>query len=153
MVIAVTGDDEDNLVICQVAKLRFGVPVTIARINNPRNEAIFTQMGIDITISATKIIMEHIQQELPAHPPIHLMRLHSMGLEMVEVKIPPGAKTAGKRISDLTLPPESTISLVINKVRGPQVAAGNIVLEEEDEVVAVTKTEHEEALRAALMGS
>ncbi|MBM2827422.1 MAG: portal protein [Dehalococcoidia bacterium] len=142
VVIAVTGDDEDNLVICQVSKIRFRVPVTIARINNPKNEAIFKKMGIDITVSATNVIMEQIQLQLPSHPTLHLMKLHSMGLEVVEVKIPSGAKAVGKQIKDLSLPPDSTISLVINKT-----------LEEDDEVVAVTKTEHEEALREALIGA
>ncbi len=152
LLIAVTGDDEDNLVICQVGKIRFNIPRTIARINNPKNEAIFKRMGIDITISATNVILEHIQQELPSHPLLHLLDLHYFGLEVVEVKIPKGSKTIGKRIRELSLPPDSLLSLVVNKARGPQVASGDTMLDEEDEVLAVTKAEHEVALRAAIMG-
>ena len=151
-IIAVTGDDEDNLVICQVGKLRFSVARTVARINNPKNEAIFKKMGIDITVSATNVILEHIQQELPDHPLLHLMNLHNFGLEVVEVKIPKGSKTVGRRIRELPLPPDSLVSLVINRVRGPQIASGDTVLDEDDEVLAVTRAEHEMTLRNAIMG-
>ena len=66
--VAVTGDDEDNLVACQVAKAKFEVPRTIARINNPKNELIFRQLGIDTTVSATSVILAQIEQELPIAP-------------------------------------------------------------------------------------
>src|SRR3990172_858618 len=94
MVIAVTGDDEDNLVSCQVAKVKFAVPRTIARINNPKNEDIFKRLGIDTTVSATAAILAHIEQELPTHPLIPLLTL-SGGLEIVGLKIPPTAAVVG----------------------------------------------------------
>lgn len=153
VVIAVTGDDEDNLVVCQVAKRKFGVPRAIARINNPRNEGIFKKLGIDATVSATKVIMEHIQQALPTHPLMHLLTLRSQGLEVVDVKIPSGGGAVGKKLKDIPLPPNSILSLVISTVRGPQVPTGETVLEAEDEVVAVTRLEQEDALREALTGS
>lgn len=151
--VAVTGDDEDNLVACQVAKLRFHVPRTIARINNPKNEAIFKTLGIDITISATQVIMEHIQQEFPDHPPIHLMTLRNRGLEVVEVKIPSNARVVGRKVREIALPPESVLSLVISDRRGPIVPNGDTVLEADDEVVAVTRVDQEQSLRRALTGS
>lgn len=151
--IAVTGDDEDNLVACQLAKIKFEVPRTIARINNPKNEEIFKTLGIDITISATQVIMEHIQQEFPDHPTIHLMTLRHRGLEVVEVRIPPGARVAGRKVKDIVLPPESVLSLVINDRRGPVVPNGDTVLEAGDEVVAVTRVDQENALRRALTGN
>ena len=67
MLLAVTGDDEDNLVACQVAKQRFNVDTTVARINNPKNEEIFRRLEVDITVSATSAIMAHIEPELPTH--------------------------------------------------------------------------------------
>src|SRR2546426_6727036 len=82
MVIAVTGDDEDNLVSCQVAKVKFNVPRTIARINNPKNEEIFKHLGIDATVSATSAILAQIEQELPTHRLIPLLHLKH-GLELV----------------------------------------------------------------------
>src|ERR1039457_7135874 len=67
MLIAVTGDDEDNLVSCQLAKHRFKVPRTIARSSNPKNEVLFRKLGVDVTVSSTNVIMEYIQQEVPTH--------------------------------------------------------------------------------------
>ncbi|GAJ22805.1 unnamed protein product, partial [marine sediment metagenome] len=75
MLIAVTGDDEDNLVACQVAKHRFNVPRTVARIRNPKNETIFKKLGIDVTISSTNIILEHIEEEVPTHSLTHLFTI------------------------------------------------------------------------------
>ena len=152
MIIAVTGDDEDNLVICQVAKHKFHVPRTIARINNPQNEAIFKKLGIDVTVSSTNLILEHLELELPSHPLVHLLTLRESGLEVVEVKIPPHSPVVGRRLRDISLPPDSVVALVISKEKQPQVASADTLLEAEDEVVAVTKVEAEAALRAALAG-
>lgn len=105
MLIAVTGDDEDNLVACQVAKHKFNVPRTIARIRNPKNETIFKKLGIDITISSTNIILENIETEVPTHPLTHLLTIRDKGLGIVEVKIPPGSATVGKLVKELSLPP------------------------------------------------
>jgi len=152
MLIAVTGDDEDNLVACQVAKHMFNVPRTIARIRNPKNEAIFKRLGIDVTINNTNIILENIEEEVPTHPLTHLLEIRDKGLEIVEVKIPPDAPTIGKTVKELPLPPESVLSLVIRKSRKPIVPTGATVLQAEDQVIAVTAHESEEALRAALRG-
>ncbi|MFC1963190.1 potassium channel family protein [Chloroflexota bacterium] len=151
MLIAVTGDDEDNLVACQVAKHKFNVPRTIARIKNPRNEAIFKILGIDATVNTTNLILAHIEQELPSHPLIPLLKLKGSGLEVVEIKIPPGAPVVGKKLGDLRLPSESLVSLIIRS-KGPQIPSGDTVIDAEDEVVAVTRPESKEALQAALTG-
>src|SRR3989337_760254 len=109
MVIAVTGDDEDNLVVCQVAKAKFHVPRAVARINNPKNEEIFKKLGIDTTISATAVILAQIEQELPTHPLIPLLTLKGGGLQIVEVKVPPDAQVVGKSIREILLPHQSLI--------------------------------------------
>jgi len=153
MFIAVTGDDEDNLVACQVAKHKFNVSRTIARINNPKNEAIFKKLGIDVTVSSTNIILENIEEEVPTHPLTHLLNIRDKGLEIVEVKIPPDSATAGKAIRELSLPPDSILSLIISKERKPQVPTANTVIQAEDQIIAVTPPEAEEALRAALRGA
>ena len=80
MLIAVTGDDEDNLVACQVAKYKFNVPRTIARIKNPKNEAIFKKLGVDVTVSSTNIILKNIEEEVPTHPLTHLLTIRDKGL-------------------------------------------------------------------------
>jgi trk system potassium uptake protein TrkA len=153
MLIAVTGDDEDNLVACQVAKYKFNVPRTIARIKNPKNEAIFKKLGIDVTVSSTNIILENIEEEVPTHPLTHLLTIRDKGLEIVEIKIPPESATVGKAVKELSLPPESILSLIISKERKPRVPTANTVIQAEDQIIAVTPPESEEALRVALRGS
>jgi len=153
MLIAVTGDDEDNLVACQVAKHKFNVPRTVARIRNPKNETLFKKLGVDITISSTDIILESIETEVPTHPLTHLLTIRDKGLEIVEVKIPPESTTVGKLVKELSLPPGSVLSLIIRKERKPVVPTVNTVLRAGDQVIAVTTPESEEALRATLRGA
>ncbi len=152
MLIAVTGDDEDNLVACQVAKYKFKVPRTIARVRNPKHETLFKKLGIDVTVSSTSIILEHIKYELPSHPLMHLLDIQERGLEIVEVKIPPDSATVGKQVKELSLPPESILSLIIRKGEKPTVPTSSTVLQAEDQIIAVTSPESEDALRAALTG-
>ena len=153
MVIALTGDDEDNLVACQVAKHKFDVPHTVARINNPKNETIFKKLGTDATISSTSVILSHIEQELPSHPLIPLMTLKGGGLEIVEIKIPAEAPVVGRRIRQTLLPQQSLIALVISSDGQPRLPTPDTVIQAGDEVVVVTMLENEEGLRSALLGS
>ena len=113
LVIAVTGEDEDNLVICQVARLRFKVARTIARVNNPQNEELFHRLGINITVSSTKLILSLIEQELPSRPFIPLVKLRSIGMEIVELALLANSPLIGKKIGNINLPPGSTVSLII----------------------------------------
>lgn len=153
MVIALTGDDEDNLVACQVAKHKFNVPHTVARINNPKNENIFRMLGIDATVSSTSVILAHIEQELPSHPLIPLLTLKGSGLEIVEIKIPAEAYVVGKRIREVLLPQQSLITLVVGVDGQPRLPTPEMTIRAGDEVVAVTMRETEEALRSALIGA
>lgn len=153
MLIAVTGDDEDNLVSCQLAKHRFQVPRTIARLRNPRNEEIFKKLGIDITINNTKIILESIEEQVPTHVLTHLLDIRERGLELVEVKIPAGASTVGRPVRELSLPKDTVLSLIIRKSRRPIVPGSNTILQAEDQVIAVTSHEDEEQMRLALRGT
>jgi len=153
MLVAVTGDDEDNLVACQVAKHKFNVPRTIARIRNPRNETLFKQLGVDCTVSSTNIILEHIEEEVPTHPLTHLLTIRDKGLEIVEVKIPTDSTTVGKKVRELSLPKGSTLSLLLRKQRKPIIPKATTTLQAEDQIIAVTTPESEEALRTALTGT
>jgi trk system potassium uptake protein TrkA len=150
--VAVTDEDEDNLVACQVAKHKFNVPRIIARIGNPKNEALFKKLGIDVTVSTTNLILEYVGQEVPTHPLIHLRELMKGELEIVEVKIPSTSTAVGKQVRELPLPPGSVLSLII-KEEGVQVPTPYTTLEGEDRVIAVTKPELEQALRTILTGS
>jgi trk system potassium uptake protein TrkA len=152
IVAAVTGDDEDNLVVCEIAKHR-GVTRSIARINNPRNELLFKKRGIETTISATQVILAQIEQEIPTHDTlISLLQLHS-GLELVEVRIPEMAPVVGRPIRDILLPPESLISLIVDPGGMPRMPSSDTRLNAGDAVVVVTRKESEDALREALIGS
>lgn len=152
MVVAVTGDDEDNLVICQVAKKKFNVPRTIARINNPKNEPIFKKLGIDVTVSSTNLILEHIEMEVPTHPLVHLLELKAQGLEIVDIKISPTSPAVGKQLKDLPMPSNSVISLHLSQRHGPSIPRGDSVLEAGDAIVAVTTPESEGLLKEILAG-
>ena len=152
MLIAVTGDDEDNLVACQVAQHIFKVPHTIARIKNPRHRLLFEKLGIDKTVSSTELILAHIEQDLPSHPLVPLLKLSGDVLEMVEVKIPSDSKMVGKKLSALRLPENSLVCLIVGKTKGPYIPSPDTILEAEDEVVAVTESGVEDKLRSALTG-
>src|SRR5579872_3383240 len=104
VVIAVTGEDEDNLVICQMAKRRFKVGRTIARLNNPKNELLFQKLGIDITVSPTKAILWLIEVELPGYTFVPLMTLRRAGLEIIEMHVPAESPIVGKSLNSINLP-------------------------------------------------
>jgi len=153
ILIAVTGDDEDNLVACQVAKHKFNVPRTIARIGNPNNETLFKKLGIDVTISSTNIILEHIEEKLPTHSLVHLLAIEDSGQEVVEIKIPPDSAVVGKSIRKLQLPENSQLALVIRKSGKHRIPTLNTIIQAEDRIIALTNADSEEALRAALRGN
>lgn len=151
VVAAVTGHDEDNLVIAQVAKLRFHVPRTVARINNPRNEFIFNRLGIDATVSATQIILSFIQQSIPEHPFVHLLTLQEGGIEFVELQVTEGAPAANMRAGDVALPEDTAVPILIREGRPIVVHAETVILVN-DRLVAVTTGQQEAVLREQLLG-
>jgi trk system potassium uptake protein TrkA len=153
MLIAVTGEDEDNLVSCQLAKHKFKVPRTIARIVNPKNEVLFKKLGIDVTVSSTDVILESIEAEVPTHLLTHLLTIRDRGLEIVEIKIPTNSSTVGKAIKELKLPSGSVLSLIIRKGSRPIVPEAETVLQAGDQIIAVASSDSEEALRTALRDS
>jgi trk system potassium uptake protein TrkA len=152
MFVAVTGDDEDNLVACQVAKHKHNVPRTIARIRNPQNAILFKKLGVDVTVSSTDLILEAIEREVPTHPVTQLLTLEEKGLVIVDVKISTESATVGKTVKELSLPGESKLALIIPSAGSAYVPAANTVLQAGDQIIAITPPESKEALRAALRG-
>jgi len=150
LVAAVTGDDEDNLTFCQIAKAKFSVPRTVARINNPQNEDLFRRLGIDSTVSATNLILGHIEQELPWRGLIPLMTFRGRGLEIVELRIPAEAAVVGKQVRQVLLPQGSLLCLVIDAEGSPRVPTPDTLIHVDDIVVALTNIDGEEGLREAL---
>ncbi|HLJ34899.1 MAG TPA: TrkA family potassium uptake protein, partial [Ktedonobacteraceae bacterium] len=149
VVIAVTGEDEDNLVICQMAKKRFNVARTIARLNNPKHELIFQKLGIDITVSPTKSILSLIEAELPGTPFVTLMTLKRAGLELMEIRVPAESPIVGKTLSTINLPRSGNIVLIIRD-KEYIVPNADTKIMPNDEVYALVNREGEEALRTTL---
>jgi trk system potassium uptake protein TrkA len=149
VVIAVTGDDEDNLVICQTAKKGFNVPRTIARVNNPKNEEIFKKLGIDVTVSATNLILSIIEQEIPERGLVHLMTLKHAQLAIVEATVEDGSPVEGKQLAEIDFPPNVVISAVLRDGT-LMIPKGDTTLQSGDEVIALSNRESEEPLRQML---
>jgi trk system potassium uptake protein TrkA len=149
LVIAVTGDDEDNLVICQTAKMRFSVPRTIARVNNPKNEELFRRLGIDVTVSSTNIILNVIEQEIPERGLVHLMTLKHAQVAIVEATVVRDSAVADKTLAEVDFPPDTVISAVLRN-GSLTIPKGDTRLMPKDEVIAVVNKESEEDLRRML---
>jgi len=150
--IATTNEDEDNLVACQVAKHRFGVPRTIARVSNPKNDLIFKKLGIDCTIVVTNIILKHIEEEIPSHALVHLLTMGEEGTEILEIKVDKKSKAVGKAIKDLNIPWDSVLTLLMRNGQQPRVPTVDTVLKANDRLIALTSVDSEEALRKELLG-
>ncbi len=152
MLIAVTGDDGDNLVACQVAKHRYKVPQTIARTTNPKNESLFRLLGVDVTVNSTNVIMENIQQEVPTHVLTHLFTIQDRGVEIVEIKIPADSQSVGKKIRDIILPAGSLLMLVMRRDQSPVMVNPDMIIQNGDQIIALSPINSEEQLKAALRG-
>src|SRR5919108_1479933 len=152
VVAALTGDDEDNLIISQLAREKYGVPKVIARVNDPRNQAHFDLLGISPTVSATRGLMALIEHEVPEHDLVHLLELRKENLEIVEVMIDEGAPAAGRRVEALDLPEGSRLISVMRN--GPsQIAVGATQLRPGDQVLAILQPGKEDELRRVLLKS
>ena len=152
IVAALTGDDEDNLIICQLSREKYGVEKVIARVNDPRNQAHFDLLGISPTICATSNIMGLIEHEVPAHGLVHLLELRKENLEIVEVQIDEGAPAAGKRVEKLDLPEGSRLISIMRNGRS-EIAVGSTQLEPGDQVLAILQPGKEDELRRVLLKS
>lgn len=152
VVIAVTGDDEDNLVICQVAKKRFGTVRSVARINDPRNEVIFRLLGIDATINATEVLLSLLAHELPHANLVPLLRLRNTDVEVVEALVANDSEAANRPLGEFNLPEDSRITVLLRNGAAIFPSATTVILPG-DEVVALTRSIHEARLRTLFSGS
>src|SRR5947209_18255071 len=136
LVIAVTGDDEDNILICQVAKEKYGCDRIVARVNNPRNLQHFRLLGIQPAVSATDLILRLIEHEVPEYGLVQLLALEEEHLEIIEVEVGQGSLAAGSRVQDVTLPDGS---LIISVLRGGTgfVPKADSVIEPGDQVMLI----------------
>ncbi len=151
IVLAVTGDDEDNLIICQISKEKYGVPKVIARVNDPRNQAHFDLLGISPTICATSNIMGLIEHEVPEHEDlVHLLELRRENLEIVEVQIDKDSPVAGKRVDQLKVPDGARLISVMRNGQS-EIAVGSTELHPGDQVLAILQPGKEDELRRVLL--
>jgi len=151
VVVAVTGDDEDNLVACQLAKRQFGVPRTLARVNNPRNEEVFELLGVDATVSSTRIIYSLIEQEVETGEVIPLTALKRGEIEIVEADLTPQSPVVARALKDIHLPGDTVVAAIIRD-QHIVLPSGTTTLEIGDCVIALTRPADEAALRALLAG-
>jgi trk system potassium uptake protein TrkA len=151
VVAAVTGDDEDNLIICQLAKERFNIQRTVGRVNNPDNEHTFSELGIDIPVDATKIIAKIIEEEVSFSDFVNLMSFKRGKLAIVRVDLPEDSPVINKEIKDITLPKDSVL---VSILRGETVIVpkGDTLLQPGDDVVALTLIGNEPQLLNLLAG-
>ena len=151
VVAAVTGEDEDNLIICQLAKERFNVGRTVGRVNNPDNEHTFSELGIDVPVDSTKIIAKVIEEEVSFSDFVNLMSFKRGKLAIVRVDLPEDSPVINKEIKDVALPPDSVL---VSVVRGEEVIVpkGNTVLKPGDDVIALTLIGNEPQLLNLLVG-
>jgi trk system potassium uptake protein len=152
LVLAVTGDDEDNIVICQIAREKYGVPKVIARVNDPRNQEHFDLLGIAPTVCATSNIMALVEHEVPEHGLIHLLELRNENLEIVEIQIDKDSPSAGKTVERLELPPESRL-ISVTRDGQSEIAVGSTQLRPGDRVLAILQPGLEDEVRRALLKS
>jgi len=151
-VLALTGDDEDNMVITQLAKEKYGVQKVIARVNDPRNQTHFDLLGISPTVCATSSILGLVEHEVPDHDLVHLLELRKENLEIVEVQIDNGAPAAGQTVERLDLPEGSRLISIMRNGRS-EIAVGSTELRPGDQVLAILQPGKEDELRRVLLKS
>jgi trk system potassium uptake protein TrkA len=152
ILLAVTGDDEDNLVISQIGREGYGVQKVVSRVNDPRNQEHFDLLGITQTICATSGILGLVEHEVPEHGLVRLLELRREGLEVVEVQIDPDSPSAGKRVAGLQLPQGSRLISVMRNGQS-EIAVGSTVLRPGDQVLAILQPGKEDELRRALLST
>src|ERR1700686_5356808 len=149
VVVAVTGDDEDNLVACQLAKRKFNVPRTIARVNNPVNVHVFTALGIDAPISATELLMGLIEAELGGSEMVRGVAVKASGAALVDVALPDLSRLTGRKISDIKLPDEALIVCVVRNGK-PVIPRPEEVVQAQDELIVYSERLDVEDVRRSL---
>jgi trk system potassium uptake protein TrkA len=151
ILVAATGDDEDNIIICQLAREKYGVPKVVARVNDPRNQEHFDLLGIGPTVCATSSLLALVEHEVPEHGLVHLVELRKENLEIVEVQIDQRSPCLGKRISGVALPDGAQLIAVVRDGEA-RLGDGDLTLESGDQVLGLLQRGREEELRHALLG-
>jgi trk system potassium uptake protein TrkA len=151
IVVAVTGDDEDNMIIAQLAREKYGVAKVIARVNDPRNQVHFDLLGISPTVCPTQRIMALIEHEVPEHELVHLLELRRENLEIIEVEVGSEHPCIGKTVETLGLPTGSRLISLVRDGKA-ELVDGGTVLNPGDQVIAILEPGREDEVRQLLLG-
>ncbi len=151
--VAVTGDDEDNLVISLLAKQEFAVPRVVARVNTPENQWLFNDSwGVDVSVSTPALLTSLVEEAVSVGSLVPLLELGDGETHLVEVTLAAGSPVAGKALADLELPRDATVVAVVRKSRVVPPRA-EIELATGDEILLLATTDAEEAVYRLLVGS
>jgi trk system potassium uptake protein TrkA len=149
VLVAVTGDDEDNLVISLLAKRQFDVPRVVARNNYPENRWLFNdRWGVDVAVSASATLLSLIQEATGATETVDLLQLGTAGVRMIETTIRESSAAVGKTLAEISLPPGTVIATII-RGREPRVPGGSFSLQAGDEVILVSEAATEQDIQVA----
>ena len=152
VVVAATGDDEDNLVISLLAKQEFAVPRVIARVNHPRNQWMFNEnWGVDLSVSTPHLITALVEEAVTVGRLVRILDLEGGQVELVEVTLADDSPVIDKALADLDVPRDSTVVAVIRDEH-VVMPRGSTVFEAGDEVLALVTPDSEDALRRMLTG-
>lgn len=151
VVAAVTGEDEDNFIICQLAKEKFGISRTVGRVNDPKNTHAFSELGVDVPVDSTAIIAKIIEEEVSFADFVNLLSFKRGKLAIVRVDLPDSSPVINKRLQDITLPASSVL---VSIIRGEDVIVpkGDTLLLPNDDIIALTLVENEQQLLNCLIG-
>jgi trk system potassium uptake protein TrkA len=153
LVVALTRNDEDNLVVCRLAKHHYHVARVIARVNNPRNEWLYTKAwGVDVAISQVHLTSKIIEEEIGLGELVTLLKLNRGEAALVELNLPETSPVRGKAIRDVSLPADTVIATIIRDGK-LVIPRGDTTLEAGDEILAVSAVAAEPALKQALLGA
>jgi trk system potassium uptake protein len=152
VVAAVTGDDEDNLVVSLLAKQEFGVPRVVARVNNPNNEWMFTDMwGVDVSVSTPHLLTGLVEEAVSVGSFVRLLSLDHGRARLAEVTLAEQSPAVGRGIAELGFPRESTVVALLRSSH-VVVPRGDTVLLAGDEVIVLVTADSEDDVRRVLVG-
>ncbi len=145
VVLAVTGDDQDNLVICQMAERKFDVPRTFTRVNTPGNERLFDWLGVNVAVSSSSILAALVEQEMTLQDLRYILNKNHDKIELVRIPVGDNCKYLDKKLREIDFPLESVLVTIL---RGDEslVPRGDSIIKKEDLIVALTRREYKEEL-------
>ena len=148
VLVAATGEDEDNLVICLLAKRYFDVPRVVARVNDPENQWLFdARWGVDVSVSGSSTLLSLIEEATVSADTVGLMRLATAGVSVIETTLTPRSASVGRALSEIRLPPGSVVATVVRHGE-PSVPRGSFRLQAGDELLIVSESATEADVRA-----